>query len=182
MTRGQETVRLAALARALQGEVDQLVPPAHPIEPAELSSVDEATLYDTLISDAGLRSATRALFLDGHFASAVEEAYKYVNHVIKSRSGLLHLDGSQLMEGAFGPMSRRLRFNALKTVSQRDQQIGYMKIFAGCMTGIRNPRAHEHAYLDQADVALELLVLANHLMRMLNEAKRTRLRKASTGS
>jgi len=180
MTRGQETVRLAALARALQREVDELVPPTSAIETAEPAS-DQAAFYDTLIGDAGLRAATRALFLNGHFASAVEEAYKYVNNVVKSKSGQHHLDGSPLMESAFGPTSRRLRFNALKTASQRDQQIGYMKIFAGCVTGIRNPRAHEHAYLDQPDVALELLVLANHLMRMVNAATRTRIRKASTG-
>src|SRR5215472_10804375 len=176
MTSGQDAVRLAALARTLQREVDELVPLAQPSQPAQPDSIDHATLYDTLVADAGLRSATRALFLHGHFASAVEEAYKYVNNVVKSRSGHQHLDGSPLMEGAFGPASRRLRFNALKTPSQRDQQIGYMKIFAGCMTGIRNPRAHEHAYLDHPDVALELLVLANHLMRMLNGATRTRAR------
>src|SRR6266700_4616325 len=120
MTRGQDTVRLAGLARALQREVDELVPLAQPTEPAEPTSIDQATLYDILISDADLQSATRALFLNGHFASAVEEAYKYINNVVKSRSGQQHLDGSPLMEGAFGPASRRLRFNALKTVSQRD--------------------------------------------------------------
>ena len=45
-----------------------------------------------------------------------------------------------------------------------------MKIFAGSMTGIRNPRAHQHDLMDDPEVALELLGLANHLMRKLDAA------------
>ena len=45
-----------------------------------------------------------------------------------------------------------------------------MDIFAGSMTGIRNPRAHEHDLVDEPEVALELLALANHLMRKLDAA------------
>jgi Protein of unknown function (Hypoth_ymh) len=48
-----------------------------------------------------------------------------------------------------------------------------MDIFAGAMTGIRNPRAHEHAYLDDPRTALELLALANHLARMARGATRS---------
>jgi hypothetical protein len=45
------------------------------------------------------------------------------------------------------------------------------------MTGIRNPRAHEHNYLDEPHAALELLALANHLFRLVMQATRTRGRK-----
>ena len=43
-------------------------------------------------------------------------------------------------------------------------------MFAGAMTGIRNPRAHEHELKDDPKVALELLALANHLMGELGAA------------
>ena len=45
-----------------------------------------------------------------------------------------------------------------------------MDIFAGVMAGIRNPRAHEHEIADDAEVALEMLIIANHLMRKLDQA------------
>ena len=57
-------------------------------------------------------------------------------------------------------------------MAAKDEQRGYMDIFAGSMTGIRNPRAHEHDLADEPEVALELLVLANHLMRKLDAATR----------
>ena len=49
-----------------------------------------------------------------------------------------------------------------------------MLIFQGSMIGIRNPRAHEHRYLDDPRNALELLALCNHLVRVAVNATRTR--------
>ena len=40
------------------------------------------------------------------------------------------------------------------------------------MTGIRNPRAHESQLADTPESALEMIVLANHLMRKLDGAER----------
>lgn len=135
-------------------------------------------LFDQIVTDTTLRETTRQLFLDGHYALAVEEAYKCVNNAVKSRSGY-SADGAGLMKTAFSPKKPILKLNALKTESQQNQQLGYMEIFAGCMTGIRNPRAHEHRYLDEQNVALELLAFANHLLRMVNNAKKTRKSNAT---
>lgn len=130
-------------------------------------------LFDSMILDDGLREVARRLFVDGHYALSVEEAFKYINNVVKTRSGLSQ-DGAGLMKAALSPTNPRLRLNSLKTKSEQDQQLGYMEILSGCMTGIRNPRAHEHQYLDKPEVALEMLVLANHLLRMLTQARRVR--------
>ena len=62
-----------------------------------------------------------------------------------------------------------LRINDLGSSSKKDEQRGYMDIFAGVMAGIRNPRAHEHELEDEPEVALELIILANHLMRKLQD-------------
>jgi hypothetical protein len=52
-----------------------------------------------------------------------------------------------------------------------------MEIFAGCMTGIRNPLAHEHMQGDLRQRAVETLGWANHLVRIVRQAKRTRVRR-----
>jgi uncharacterized protein (TIGR02391 family) len=135
--------------------------------------------FDQVVDDDELRRTCRKLYLDGHYAQAVEEAYKCVNNVVKRLSGL-GLDGVTLMQSAFSANNPVLALNSLQTSSELDQQRGYMEIFAAVITRIRNPRAHEHAYLDDPTTALELLGMANHLVRIARSAtvvprqKRTR--------
>ncbi len=125
--------------------------------------------FDRLVKDSDLRLAARKLFVDGHYALAVEEAYKCLNNYVKSRSNVSD-DGASLMQRVFSLKNPILKLNKLKTESQKNQQLGYMQIYSGCMTGIRNPRAHEHRYLDEPSAALEMLSLANHLMRLVRKA------------
>lgn len=172
--------RLTELAKALQDEADRLglgvaAPPKHP-PPSNLVEV-----YDALISSEPIRSATRKLFVDGHYAEAVEEAFKCVNNSVKQKSGVSR-DGQDLMLHVFDEKKPLLKLNELETVSQRDEQAGYKFILAGCMTGIRNPRAHEHGREDEPQVALEMLVWANHLMRVVERAKRARQKRDSRKS
>jgi uncharacterized protein (TIGR02391 family) len=140
---------------------------------------DFVELYDILVKSKAIRDATRKLFVDRHYARAVEEAYKCLDNVVRDKSGL-SISGKDLMDKAFSEKNPILKLNALKTTSERDEQIGYMLIFGGCMTGIRNPRAHEHQLWDSPDVALEMLVWANHLMGMIGKAKRVRKPKKAS--
>jgi hypothetical protein len=64
-----------------------------------------------------------------------------------------------------------LALNALKTESDESEQQGYMDIFAECMTGIRNPRAHRSEYLDSPDRALEMITWGQHLRLKLDRAQ-----------
>ena len=50
------------------------------------------------------------------------------------------------------------------------KQLGYMEIFAGTMTGIRNPKAHSNIVIDE-ERGTHLLYLASLLMYKLDEAK-----------
>jgi uncharacterized protein (TIGR02391 family) len=85
-----------------------------------------------------------------------------------------------LMNQAFSEKNPVLKLNELKTDSQRDEQVGYMSIFGGCITGIRNPRAHDHKKTDTPKVTLEMLTWANHLMGIVNKAKRVKKSKKTT--
>lgn len=128
-------------------------------------------LFDTLVTVEELRSATRELFKDGHYANSVERAFICIDNAVRRKSDLT-LTGDRLMRNAFSANNPRLQLNRLQNESDENEQRGYMDIFAGAMVGIRNPRAHEHLIEDELDTAIELLTLANHLMRKLDATVR----------
>ena len=74
------------------------------------------------------------------------------------------------MEAAFSERTPKLRLNDLADQSQRDEQVGHMSIFAGCITGLRNPRAHDHLYVDTPERALKLLIFVDYLFGVVEEA------------
>jgi uncharacterized protein (TIGR02391 family) len=108
----------------------------------------------------------------GHFADAVEAALKEVNVRVKTyvrtKKGE-ERDGKDLMMFAFSPRDPVIRLGSQETMSGRDEQEGYMFIFAGAMQAIRNPKAHENEVIDQSR-ALHHLALASLLMQKLDEA------------
>ena len=122
--------------------------------------------FDELVTNKTLRKKTEKLFKDGHHARAVEEAYKLLDNIVKNKSGMSQSSttGSALMQKAFTPNKPILKLNAGSTPSEVDEQNGYMQIFSGCMTGIRNPRAHESDWEDTEERALQLIIFANHLI------------------
>lgn len=134
----------------------------------------ETTAFDTMITNRLLRAKTEKLFLDGHHARAVEEAYKPLDNLVKKHAGLSkkELTGAKLMQTVFTVGNPILRLNAGVSTSEKDEQLGYMMIFAGCMTGIRNPRAHESDWEDTEQRALQLLTFANHLIERTLKAEK----------
>jgi len=135
-------------------------------------SLDWVALFDILVVEEPLRRVSRKLFMDGHYARAVEEAYKCLNNQVRRKAGAgRSLDGSALMKNVFSLNNPRLKLNNLQSESERDEQLGHMEIFSGCMIGIRNPRVHEHSYTDTPQRAIELLTFANYLFRVVMEAQ-----------
>lgn len=142
----------------------------------------ERTKFRQVVEDSDVRDASEKLYDDGHYDNAIQEAFKVVNNYVKTKSGLAGEDGADLMRKAFSPKSPKLAFSPLKTTSQTSQQQGYMEIYAGCMTGIRNPSAHEHKYLNDPDVALKLIAWADHLMAMAKKSTKKKHRKTKATS
>lgn len=157
------------LVKGLQIDIDNMGPST---DSSNESNPDGVRFYEFVL-DADLRSKTEKLFLDGHYARAVEEAYKFIDNLVKRRVRKLcsATSGSSLMRTAFSPKKPILMLNENLTEVDVDEQQGYMDILAGCMTGIRNPRAHDTDLDDDRDYALKLLSWADHLVLRIKNAK-----------
>jgi len=103
---------------------------------------------------------------DGYYADAVEAACKTVNSLVRKivfdKIGE-ELDGAGLMRKAFSPGNPIIRIADVEHKSGHDTQQGYMDIFAGVMTGIRNPKAHDNESITKED-ALRKLIMISLLM------------------
>jgi uncharacterized protein (TIGR02391 family) len=173
----QQTLALWRAFQDLSEDAAQIGFRPFPDASISVQEVESDVEFDRMVIDEELRIASRRLFMDEHYARAVEEAFKCLNNAVKKKSGKL-ADGADLMRTVFTPKNPILKLNKLRTKSQQDEQLGYMDIFAGCMTGIRNPRAHEHHLRDSREEALRLLSWADHLMRMAKGSIRTRTKRA----
>ena len=113
-----------------------------------------------------ISEVSRKRMKDGYFADAVESACKALNSrvrdILKDQTGE-ELDGAKLMQKAFSVNNPIIAISNCNTVSGQDTQKGYMEIFAGVMTGIRNPKAHDNNVITQED-ALRKLILLSLLM------------------
>lgn len=115
---------------------------------------------------------SKKLFEDGHYASAVEAAFKEINSRIKKiylKYRHEEKDGQALMRLAFKPENPLLKFESMESMSGRDTQEGYWNMFAGAMQAVRNPNAHENLILSERE-AVHHLMFASMLMYKIDEA------------
>ena len=106
-----------------------------------------------------------------HYADAVEAALKEINSIVKDivkRKTGNELDGASLMRTALTPNSPIICLDDLSTETGRNIQQGYMEIFAGAMTGIRNPKAHGNIKITE-NRARHFIYLASLLMHKIDE-------------
>ena len=107
----------------------------------------------------------------GFFGDAVEASFKEVNDTVKRiylEETKNEADGAGLMTNAFSPANPAIRLNEQSNDTERNIQQGYMQIFAGAMTGIRNPKAHANLNPDSRKT-LHLIGLASLLMCKVDE-------------
>lgn len=124
--------------------------------------------YGSLDLHPEIARAASKLFADGHYSNAVEAAVKGLNGLVRLRSGL-EVDGTTLMEQAFSPKNPVLKFNALADQSDTDEQRGFMMMFSGAVSGLRNPRAHKFIN-DDPERALEFIAFVSLLAKLLDGA------------
>lgn len=134
-----------------------------PAESGEIHPFDERNVHPDIAA------VSIKLFDNGHYAQATFEAFKYLENQVKTVSGIEET-GSSLMMNAFNEASPKIKLSDLQTMSDRDEQKGFRYIFAGTMSGIRNPRGHDNR-VDSIDLCLDHLSIASVLLRTLGKRK-----------
>jgi len=140
------------------------------LEAADAPAAVRDDSFWSLLHERVMKTA-KGRFEAGHYADAVEAALKELNSVVKAlvkKATGKELDGADLMHQALSPKNPVIILDDLGTESGRNQQTGYMEIFAGAMTGIRNPKAHENLTITE-ERAIHHLFLASLLFNRLDE-------------
>jgi uncharacterized protein (TIGR02391 family) len=139
---------------------------------APSTEASSAVLAKT-VTEKEIIEVSRDLFASGHYSLAVQEAYKAVEKFVQSKANERGPSGTKLMQKVFSAESPRLFWTNRKITSEEDEQRGYMMLFMGAMTGIRNPVTHEFNWVEEEDIAPELLLFAQHLLRKAKTAEVT---------
>lgn len=119
-----------------------------------------------------IQGVAKSRFDSGHYADAVEAAFKEINsrvkEVVRQRTGDTY-DGAALMNYAFSVKKPVIILEDLETEDGRNIQNGYMQMFAGAMIAIRNPKAHSNVEIEREE-AVPLIQLASLLFARFEAA------------
>jgi uncharacterized protein (TIGR02391 family) len=133
------------------------------------SQAEKTYSFESLLHPAIYASSLKQ-FNDGHLREAVMNSVTAVYDLIRDRTKL-RLDGNALASQAFGLEKGLLILSELGTESGDNDQKGFMQIYQGIYTGIRNPKAHTlHHDLDPFKAA-QYLVMMSLLARRVDESK-----------
>jgi uncharacterized protein (TIGR02391 family) len=111
-----------------------------------------------------------ALYHRGKYDTAVFEAMKAVEISVREAGKLDVRDlGRDLMRKAFAVDSGPLTDKG----AERSEQQAMSDLFAGAIGAYKNPQSHRHVALDDPDEAAEIILLANHLLRIVEARSRS---------
>nr|WP_137830879.1 TIGR02391 family protein [Methylobacterium sp. L1A1] len=116
-----------------------------------------------------IREDVWSLFHRGKYDSAVFEAMKAVEVRVREVSGLQAKDiGTHLMRKAFDPATGPLTDHFTEPAEREARSA----LFAGAIGSYKNPQSHRHVALDDPGEASEIIMLACHLLRIVEARSR----------
>lgn len=110
------------------------------------------------------------LYRDGHLRESVLNAVIAVYDLIRQRTQS-NLDGSALAGQAFGLDNGKLIFSEIDTDTGQNDQRGFLQIFQGVYTGVRNVKSHSLTHDLNPQKAAQYLVMLSLLARRVDECK-----------
>jgi uncharacterized protein (TIGR02391 family) len=122
-----------------------------------------------------IREDVWGAFIRGHFDVAAGIAMQSIEAAVRDAAGLpIEMYGKPLLAKAFDPQSGPLTDSSLP-ISERE---GVRDLFVGAFAAHRNPRAHGRITTHDAAEVVEVVMLANHLLRLVDRASAARGAKA----
>jgi uncharacterized protein (TIGR02391 family) len=110
-------------------------------------------------------------FMRGEFDGAAFQAMKGVEVAVRTAAGLgAELIGVKLMRKAFAPEDGPLT----DMTAEGGERQGRVDLFAGTIGSYKNPHSHRDVNLDDPYEALEIIFLANHLLRIVDARAKAR--------
>lgn len=112
-----------------------------------------------------IRENVWSLYHRGEYDLAVLAATKAVEVWVREAAGLpKEVLGVKLMRAAFAPEGGPLT----DPEAEGGERVARMELFAGAMGSYKNPQSHRHVDLDDPVEAAEIIMLANHLLRIVD--------------
>jgi uncharacterized protein (TIGR02391 family) len=112
-----------------------------------------------------IREDVWALYHRGKYDTAVFEAMKAVEVAVREAAGLTAADiGKDLMRKAFHVDTGVLTDRAAEPAERQARS----DLFAGAIGSYKNPHSHRNVALDDPDEAAEVIMLGNHLLRIVD--------------
>lgn len=146
-------------ARSLSRRARRLAQEPDPRKLFAARRIPKEALHPTIREDVW------TLYHRGKYDTAVFEAMKAVEVAVRQATPCVDtsLLGVKLMRAAFKPETGPLTDSTV----DGGEQVARMELFAGAIGSYKNPHSHRNVALDDPDETAEIIMLANHLLRIV---------------